>query len=382
MSKRVKTKFSGVYQRETEWIHNGKPDIAYDIAYKHNGKLIWEKIGRVSEGYSAELASIVKGERLRTIRHGEELPKEKAKAPLFKDAMKKYLEWSDGNRQNGRGDAECLYKNHLKYLDNKRLDEIHPFLLEKLKQDIITGKKLSPATAVHILAIIGGVFNKAKIWGYKGENPVAKVSKPTLQNKRVRFLSHDEATILLAALKERSATVHDIAVTSLYTGMRIGEITKLKGYDLDFQTGLIHVGDPKNKHPRKAYMTSVVREMLRTRIPDSPGDLIFKNDEGGKIRQISYTFTRVVDGLGFNKGITDTRQKVVAHSLRHTFASWLAMQGETIQVIAELLGHRTLAMTMRYSHLTGDTKRKAAELLERGYAAAQGKLAVINGGGG
>jgi integrase len=64
--------------------------------------------------------------------------------------------------------------------------------------------------------------------------------------------------------------------------------------------------------------------------------------------------------LGFNKGITDARQKLVFHSLRHTFASWLVQRGTPIYEVAKLLGHSTVRMTERYSHLAPDTVRQAA----------------------
>jgi integrase len=69
-----------------------------------------------------------------------------------------------------------------------------------------------------------------------------------------------------------------------------------------------------------------------------------------------------------NVGITERRQKVTFHTLRHTFASWLAIQGTPILAIKELLGHKSLAMTERYSHLIPDMKREAvagiAKLME------------------
>ena len=177
-------------------------------------------------------------------------------------------------------------------------------------------------------------------------------------------------------MQERSPQLHDICLLSLHCGLRAGEILNLRGQDLDFENGLIHIADPKNKHPRKAYMTIRVKKMLLKRIPASPGVLIFKSREGGHITSVSRTFERVIDDLDFNKGITDTRQKVVFHSLRHSFASWLALQGEPIQVIGELLGHRTLTMTQRYSHLTGDHKRRATLALEKGFAASSQKGTV------
>jgi integrase len=104
---------------------------------------------------------------------------------------------------------------------------------------------------------------------------VKKVKMPVLENKRERFLSHKEAGALLSALKKKSLQLHDICLLSLYCGLRIGEILNLKGQDLDFENGLIHVSDPKNKHPRKAYMTTRIEEMLLPRITKIPGDLIF-----------------------------------------------------------------------------------------------------------
>jgi len=66
----------------------------------------------------------------------------------------------------------------------------------------------------------------------------------------------------------------------------------------------------------------------------------------------------------FNNGVTDPRQKVTFHTLRHTFASWLAMQGTPILTIKELLGHQSLAMTERYSHLSPDQKKDAVNGIE------------------
>ena len=374
-TKRHVTNFPGVYTRQSERV-KGISDICFDISYKRDGKKVWEKIGWQSQGYSTELARQIRNNRIYEIQHGMELPQEKKKAPTFKEVMEKYLTWADANKANGRKTDSYLYK-HLTRFDNKRLDEIRPFALEGLKQEILN-KGLSPATAKHILVLVGEVFNKAIAWNlYQGENPVRKVKMPVLQNKRERFFSRDEANSLLSVLKTRSLQLHDICLLSLYCGLRLSEVLKLRGQDLDFENTLIHIADPKNKHPRKAYMTSIIKDMLITRIPESPGELIFKSRKGGKIASVSRTFERVVDELGFNKGITDSRQKIVAHSLRHTFASWLALQGEQIQVIGELLGHQTLTMTQRYAHLTGDHKRKAAERLEAAFNGNKDKVVSL-----
>jgi len=80
-----------------------------------------------------------------------------------------------------------------------------------------------------------------------------------------------------------------------------------------------------------------------------------------------------VAALGFNNGVTDPRQKVVFHPLRHTFASWLVEQSVDLYSVKELMGHGTLAMTERYSHLSPDKLRRAVKPLEAGMDAAKAR---------
>ena len=103
------------------------------------------------------------------------------------------------------------------------------------------------------------------------------------------------------------------------------------------------------------------RSQYRRENPKDPTELLFKDSNGNRITKISHTFFRAVNKLGLNNNIIDPRDKVVFHTLRHTFASWLAINGTPIYTIKELMGHKTLAMTERYSHLIPDAKREAVE---------------------
>lgn len=366
--KRSVTKYTGVYQRDGDKrSFNGKPDICFDITYKKDGQKIWEKVGWSSEGYNAKLAYQVRSERLRNIRHGQELPQQKKKVPHFKELAARYLIWAKENKANGARSDISRYNKYLSPLfDHKRLDQITSFDLERFKASL-SKQGLSPASVKHCLVIIRQMFNKADQWGmYNGPNPIKGVKLPAIQNQRERFLSHEEADLLLSELRRTSTLIHDMALISLHCGLRAGEIFNLKGQDLDFINGLIHISDPKNKESRKAFMTKAVKEVLAVRKPKQPNEYVFKDRvHGGKVNSISQTFRRVVDSLEINAGITDSRQRVTFHSLRHTFASWLALQGETILTIKELLGHKTLAMTTRYAHLIPDHKRRAALNLEK-----------------
>jgi integrase len=368
--KRKLSKYSGVYERQSDTrTHSGKKDICFDVTYKREGKKIWEKIGWLSEGYTAKVASDLRANRLRNIRHGEELPKDKQKAPYFKDVATKYIEWAALNKTRGGCDDENRYRRYLlPYFNEKHLDEISSFHLEILKNDL-SKEGLAPGTVKHCLVLFRQMFNKAVLWGmYKGDNPIKGVKLPVLQNQRERFLAYEEADMLLNELKKVSMQLHDIALISLHCGLRAGEIFNLKGQDLDFENGLINISDPKNKESRKAFMTNAVKKMLLSRKPDSLSEYVFKDTKhAGKINTVSDAFTRAVIRLGLNNGITDPRQKITFHSLRHTFASWLALQGETILTIKELLGHKTLAMTVRYAHLMPEHKRQATLNLEKAF---------------
>ena len=94
------------------------------------------------------------------------------------------------------------------------------------------------------------------------------------------------------------------------------------------------------------------------------GERVFPPVAGGAERShLSAQFAKLVGELGFNDGIEDTRHKIVFHSLRHTFASWLALAGTDIYRIKTLMRHRNIQMTMRYAHLIPDATREAVHKL-------------------
>lgn len=379
-TKRHRTQFPGVYQRHAERVI-GAPDIVYDISYKKDGKKTWEKVGWKSQGYSVDLARQIRNERIIALQHGDELPQEKKKAITFQKLAEKYLKWSAENKNRAGIEDKSRYENHLKdRFDDKRLDEISPFDLERMKADM-SKASISPKTISHCLGLLRAMYNRASDWNlYDGPNPVKKVKMPVIQNARDRFLSVEEADQLLKELKHnprykkekrdlKDPKLHDIALISLHTGARASEIFGLKVHDVDLESGLIALRDTKNTETRYAPMTKAVRDMLKHRMPKddepkNPNAYLFTDEDGGKIKEVSKTFDRVIERLGFNDGVTDPRQRVVFHTCRHTFASWLAIQGTPIYTIAKLMGHKSLAMSERYAHLSPDHKRDAVNGLE------------------
>ncbi len=356
-------KYPGVQYYESKTRrYNGKPDRCFYIRYKQlSGKMCREKVGWESEGYSAQYAANLRAERLRTIRHGDEaLPiqkKRKEAASIHDFVIEKYLPWARENKISWDRE-EQLYRLYIKpEVGDKKLKEISSFDLEKIKKNM---KELgrSPRTISYTLDVVRMIFNKAKEWNvYEGTNPATKVKRPKQDNKRTRFLSPDEAEALLRECRKKSRQLYEICLLSLYCGLRANEIFSLKWSDIDFDNKLIFIKDPKNRTSRVVYMTKEILLLLQSKKKTS--GFVFSDRYGRKIKKVSRSFGRVVNRLGFNDGKVDRRDKVVFHTLRHTFASWLVLQGVPIYLVKELLGHKTLAMTERYSHLVPDVKREA-----------------------
>jgi site-specific recombinase XerD len=110
-------------------------------------------------------------------------------------------------------------------------------------------------------------------------------------------------------------------------------------------------------------MTDRVAKMLQCLPKD--GELIFLSREGKQIKEISNAFDRAVKELGLNDGIEDSRDKLVFHSLRHSFASRLVERGVDLYTVSKLMGHSSISMTERYSHLRPATLQAAVKTLEQ-----------------
>jgi len=337
-----------------------KQNKRYKVIVKHNGKTVTKTIPN-----SLDLAKEIEVKIKQELISGEyydrkKQAKENVKYETF--IKEKYLPYAK-NKKSFYREEVTLRLWILPIIGKKPIKNISPFDIEKIKKKMAEANK-APRTIQYALAITRHTINKASDWNiYTGVNPVTKVKAPKVNNKRIRHLTPEEAQDLLSELKKHSIQTYEMALLSLHTGMRAGEIFNLKFGDIDFANGIIHIRDPKSGEDRVAYLTEEISDMLSNK-DGEPNEYIFKDENGNRIERISKTFFRVVDKLGLNKGITDKRDKVVFHTLRHTFASWLAMQGTPIYTIKELMGHKTLAMTERYSHLAPDTKREAVRGLE------------------
>lgn len=388
MAEKMKScKIKGIRYREHPTRKKGKiPDKYYIIRYSINGKEKQEGIGWLTEGWTEQKANEIlcelkqnqrTGEGPQTLAEKRELLQKKAeeenakkqeeaiKGITFKEVFEKYINSNITDKKEYSIKNEIMYANNWIYpmMGDLPLQSIKPELLENLKKKMLE-KGRSERTVEFTLGLIRHVFNFAiKRDLFNHDNPVSKIKLPRRDNKRIRFLTRDEAELLLSELGKRSHQWSDIALVSLYAGLRASEIFKLQWSDLYFDTDRIFVKDRKNFNNGMMPMHPKLKEMFLRRRERSSEGHVFQSTNGTQIQEVSDTYTRVVDSLGFNRGLDDPRQKVVFHTLRHTYASWLVMNGVDLYTVQRMMGHKEISMTQRYAHLAPDILDKAVNVL-------------------
>jgi len=328
----------GVYKKGKNW---------YIDYYLPNGKRKREKIGP-----NKKQAQLVLNKRKVEIVEGKFFDIVKEKRIPFEEMAKEYLEvYSKPNKKSCRRD-EISIKHLCGFFKNKSLQDITSLDVEKYKQKRIG--KVSPNTVNRELACLKHIFNKAKEWGRLKENPISSVKLFKTDNRRIRYLSREEIAKLL---KNSPENLKSIIIFALNTGMRKGEILNLKWEDIDLSQRLIYVVETKNREVREIPVNDTVLGILEQLRKNTNGPYVFCKKDGNPYKDIRGTFQSALK----KAGIKDFR----FHDLRHTFASHLVMAGVDLKTVQELLGHKSFQMTLRYSHLCPDHKRRAVNTLGR-----------------
>ncbi|MBU1411775.1 site-specific integrase [Myxococcota bacterium] len=362
-------RYIGVFWYESDsQMYKGRPDKCYYIMYREpvSKKLIKTKVGWASEGFTPEIAQTRRTEAIENKRTAVETPPELD--PITLDELSaQYLEWATANKKDHGYNDEIRYRLHLKpKLGQKIITEITLKDLEDLRTKLT--KKLSAQSIDHIFKLLKAMLNKATDWNlFTGKNPVESLKSKPLNNARVRYLTRDEARSLLVALAPHSNT-RDMALLSLGSGLRFGEVAHLQWQDLNFDTELAHVRDAKSGYDRFAQIKGPVKQMLldrRERFSRVSG-YIFTNTKTEPYAEVPRVYDKAVEAIGVNATSTDAKDRVVFHTLRHTFASWLAIQGTPLYTIQRLMGHKSIKITERYAHLCPDVQAAAVETMLSG----------------
>lgn len=261
-----------------------------------------------------------------------------------------------GNAKNTKAQLE-YWKSHIGDLP---LAAVTPALLVQHRDALLTNpfkigkktKKRSGATVVRYLAALSHLFTVAmKEWQWVYDNPVRKISKPKESPGRIRFLSDEERERLVAACEESSsAYLYPIVIIALSTGMRLGEIRNLRWSDVDLERGWITLHQTKNGERRGVPLAGRALHALTEHAGKN-------DDRSGFVFPGGRDHRPVDPRKAWNAALVKAKiENFRFHDLRHSAASYLAMNGASPSEIAAVLGHKTLQMVKRYAHVSDDHK--------------------------
>jgi integrase len=352
----VATKYTGVK------YHDAKDGTrSYYIQYKHNGKVVRQKVGTKAEGITPLYCRKLRDETLVKLRLGQEAPISSKRIPTLKEVSDAYFTQSEAR---SKGKLESVYKTHLSQLNDVLITDIDDDVIIALKRkkskekSAKTKRILSAKTVNNILATLSAILHYAK--KQKHIPGIPTIEKFKVDNTRERFLSKDEINALITKVKLSNLPTTDrlllFTKLSLRTGGRLGSILSIKGKDINRSNRTITL---QNHKTGKTY-TSFLPADLMEEIPClEPQNRLF---DVASEKQIQRPLQGILNKL-FNDGLNleDRKERVVIHTLRHTFASHLAINGTPIQTIMKLMDHSDIKMTLRYAKLMPDSGRVEVE---------------------
>lgn len=301
------------------------------------------------------------------IREGRHFKTNEAKRHTLSEAIDRYINdvipTKPKNAINQVGQLKWWQAN----LGDYSLADITPAIIAQYRDKLAgtpsqRSESRSPATVNRYLAVLSHMFTMAiKEWGWIEDNPLRKVTKPKEPRGRVRFLSDEERTRLLAECKSSESPYLYIAVVlALSTGGRRMEILGLSWKDVDLSRGIITLHETKNGERRVLPLAGHALDLMKqhSKIRHVNCEFVFPSHNLKNPIDLRTPFETALK----RAGIDDFRW----HDLRHSCASYLAMNGASLAEIAEILGHKTLQMVKRYAHLSdAHTSKVVARMNER-----------------
>ncbi|NMP15173.1 site-specific integrase [Thalassotalea sp. Y01] len=374
-----------------------KGKISYYVYYRLDGKQVNFKLGSHPEITPAQARDLAK-QKLGDVAKGIDVQKEKKKAKQLTELAKnnvldryldnQYLPWLEARNPKTAMKIIKSIKTGFSELLNNQLSDIDAAEIEKWR---IKKKKSGskPSTINGYVASLKGAFSRAVEWNLIPEHDLHKVKSYKVDNQVIRYLSKDEETRLLEALKQRDARIkierengnlfrqqrdypllpelrnrsycdylEPLILLAMNTGMRRGELFSLTWENVDLETKNITVVGDKTKTGKTRHipLNKMAQTVLSNLILDTvtKGN-VFKNADDSPLKDIKKAWGNLLKEAHI--------ENFRFHDLRHHFASKLVMASVDLNTVRELLGHSDLTMTLRYAHLAPEHKAAAVNLI-------------------
>ncbi len=362
-TKRIKTNYTGVIYRQC--ITNGKADKVYYIRVKDEfGKSMEQKIGKFSEGIRAEMCNVKRNELITKIRLGETIKIKNTKKDTISFESLTTAYFSTRKNTESTSKDKNLQQNHLDpYFEDLDMDNLNEDIFINFKKE--KQKFLSLKTVNNILTLLLSILNHAYGKKILKSDYSIYIKKDKVDNARERFLSIEDIQKLYREIEKNED--RDILLLmvkiALTTGARIGSILTIERKDIDFQHNFLTMKDHKNDTTFSSFLTDDVKILLKEYIEK------YEIDSGKIFSVVNTTIQkplRAIFNRLFNSGLNakDRKNRVVFHTLRHTFASHLAINGTPIFTIQKLMNHKDIKMSMRYAKLSPESGRDSVSGLK------------------
>jgi integrase len=333
----------------------------YWMCYKVQGKVYRESTGKALQKDAEYILSC----RRKEIEEGLLLDATKINYK-FAELAKEYLKWAE--RQRSYKDKKMWIRQLVEVFGNHDVKELNTREIEQWQ-----GRRLKynkPSTVNRLLATLKHMVNKGTQWGMASDSALKQVRNVKLlpeNNRRLRFLSVQECQTLIDCCAPH---LKPIVTVALHTGMRKSQILGLRWEQIDLIHGFILLETSKNGERSEIPIDSTLMEMFEGMPHSIESIYVFTDRDGDPYKEVKKSFRTAL----MKAGISDFR----FHDLRHCFASHLVMAGVDLVSVKELLNHKSLTMTMRYSHLSHGHKRKAVNILDKVLSHDQTENSVHN----
>jgi integrase len=355
-------------------LKNG--DGTWALRYRDaQGRQYQERVGRVSEGVTKEMAQRALEARKAAIIDGRfEITRpeeEKRVLPTLQAFFDhEYLPWAKAHKRSWADDVSVFRARVKRTFGTRRLDEIARKDVERWKA-MLRNRGLAPATVNLAFGLLRHLFNKAVAWEYVTDNPCRGVKPLRLNNARARFLTKDElGRLLAAAAQTRNPWLRALIAVAVNTGLRRGELFNLRWRDVDFERRILTLRETKDGTTARLPFNDVVLFTLTTLPKLAGNDRVFPGTgKSGRLNNVTKSFQAALDAAGI--------EDFHFHDLRHTFASHMVMAGVDLNTVRELMRHKTLDMTLRYAHLAPEHKQGALAKIAAVFEAATAEIASV-----
>jgi integrase len=361
---RQKTKYPGVYYREVQRIGGQGMEKVYYIVFKKDGKVYEEKVGRqFADDMTPARAAVIRSERYEGKRSSRKEIRERLEIKRLSAATIWTFDklWEEYKLQKHNGKSlfidENRYKNHVQpTFGCREPGQVTPLELDQFRTGM-EHRGMAPATVRNVMELVRRIVHFAQkrqlcsVPPYLGE-------LPQVNNQKTEDLTPEQLTRLWEVLeKDSNRTAANLMKVALLTGMRKGELFKLRWPDIDFSRNFIHIKDPKNGQDQKIPLSTAAREVLESQSRES--EFVFPGRGG--IQRVD--INKAVNRIKRAAGLPDDFRPL--HGLRHSFASMLASSGKVdMYTLQKLMTHKSPMMTQRYAHMRDEALTRASNLVD------------------